>query len=183
MMGLPYTALDLAGLLSLRDLGAREEAALLERIWAEEQALLTPDFVKSRRIFLMGVAYWSLYLREKPCIDREFPMIQRDAAECGFQLSEAEFLSNFLDLDLYFKEVRFRLRFFSDCGYVRIKLRTLLKRYGYRRRSPKLLDHLEQCMDFYQLRPYLRGAVPCKLSEISVDEMVVFRLCKRESNS
>ena len=68
------------------------------------------------------------------------------------------------------------MRFFSDCGYVRIKLRTLLKQYGYCRRSPKLLEHLEQCMVFYQLRPYLRGGIPCELSEISVDEMVVFRL-------
>lgn len=57
-----------------------------------------------------------------------------------------------------------------------IKLRTLLKQYGYRRRSAKLLEHLEQCMAFYQLQPYLRGGIPCKLSEISIDEMVVFRL-------
>ena len=175
-MGLPYTALDLAVLLSLRDLGVREEAALLERVWAEEQAFLEPDLIKSKRTFVLDVAYWSLYFREKPCIDREFPMIQRDAAGYGAHLSAKSFLHDFSDLDLYFKEVRFRLRFFSDCGYVRIKLRTLLKQYGYRRRSPKLLEHLEQCMAFYQLRPYLRGGIPCELSEISVDEMVVFRL-------
>ena len=97
-------------------------------------------------------------------------MIQRDAADCGAHLSEESFLSDFSNLDLYFKEVRFRLRFFSDCGYVRIKLRTLLKQYGYRRRSAKLLEHL----------PYLRGGIPCKLSEISIDEMVVFRLSEEE---
>ena len=37
-MSLPYTALDLADLLRLRDLGVKEEAALLDKIWAEEQA-------------------------------------------------------------------------------------------------------------------------------------------------
>ena len=115
---------DVAALLSFRDLGIRAEAALLEKIWAEEQTFLAPDLAKSRRTFLLDVAYWSLYLREKPCIDREFPIIQRDAADCGAHLSEESFLSDFSDLDLYFKEVRFRLRFFSDCGYVRIKLRT-----------------------------------------------------------
>lgn len=182
-MGLSYTALDLALLLNHRDLGAREEAALLEKIWAEGQPFLAPDLVKSRRTFLLDVAYWSLYLREKPWIDREFPIIQRDAADCGAYLSEESFLSDFSDLDLYFKEVRYRLRFFSDCGYVRIKLRTLLKQYGYRRRSAKLLEHLEQCMAFYHLQPYLRGGIPCKLSEISVDEMVVFRLSEEEHPS
>lgn len=115
-MGLPYTALDLAVLLSLRDLGVREEAALLERVWAEEQAFLEPDLIKSKRTFVLDVAYWSLYFREKPCIDREFPMIQRDAAGYGAHLSAESFLHDFSDLDLYFKEVRFRLRFFSDCG-------------------------------------------------------------------
>ena len=182
-MGLPYTALDLAVLLSLRDLGVREEAALLEQIWGEEQAFLAPDLVKSRRTFLLDVAYWSLYLREKPCIDREFPVIQRDASDCGAHLSEEAFLSDFSDLDLYFKEVRFRLRFFSECNYVRVKLRTLLKQYGYRRRSVKLLEHLKQCMAFYRLNPYLRGGVPCELSQVSVDEMVVFRLAEEEHPS
>ena len=99
-----YTALDLAVLLSLRDLGVREEAALLERDWAEEQAFLEPDLIKSKRTFVLDVAYWSLYFREKPCIDREFPMIQRDAAGYGAHLSAKSFLHDFSDLDLYFKE-------------------------------------------------------------------------------
>lgn len=175
-VSLPYTALDLADLLRLRDLGAKEEAALLDKMWEEEQAFLSPDLKKSKRIFLLDVAYWSLYLREKPYIGQEFPVIQRDVADCGACLSQEAFLSDFSDLDLYFKEVRFCLRFFSDCGYVRIKLRTLLKQYGYRRRSAKLLEHLEQCMVFYHLQPYLRGGIPCKLSEIPVDEMIIFRL-------
>lgn len=90
-MSLPYTALDLAVLLSLRDLGIREVAALLDTIWAEERDFLAPDLVKSKRAFLLDVAY--------------------------------------------------------------------------------------------QLQPYLRGAVPCKLSEISIDEMVVFRLYETDNNS
>lgn len=169
-------ALDLADLLRLRDLEAKEEAALLDKMWEEEQAFLSLDLKKSKRIFLLDVAYWSLYLREKPYIGQEFPVIQRDAADCDACLSQEAFLSDFSDLDLYFKEVRFCLRFFSDCGYVRIKLRTLLKQYGYRRRSAKLPEHLEQCVVFYHLQPYLRGEIHCKLSEIPVDEMLVFRL-------
>ena len=39
-MGLPYTALDLAALLSFRDLGIRAEAALLEKIWADRKSVV-----------------------------------------------------------------------------------------------------------------------------------------------
>lgn len=56
-MGLPYAALDVAALLSFRDLGIRAESALLEKIWAEEQTFLVPDLAKSRRTFLLDVAY------------------------------------------------------------------------------------------------------------------------------
>ena len=87
-MGRPYTAQDLAVLLALRELGVREEAALLDRIWAEERAFFARELSESRRKFLMDVAYWTLYLRKKPCIDREFPTIQRDAAGCGAQLQD-----------------------------------------------------------------------------------------------
>lgn len=179
-MGLAYTAQDLAVLFTLRELGVREEAALLDRIWTEERAFFAQEISESRRKFLLDVAYWTLYLREKPCIDREFPTIQRDAANRGARLQDDQFLSDFSDLDLYFKGVRFQLRFFSDRGYVRVKLRTLLKHYGYRRRSAKLLEHMEQCMAFYRLQPYLRGGVPCSLSDTSIDDMIVFRLCDEQ---
>ena len=38
-------------------------------------------------------------------------------------------------------------------------------------------------MAFYQLQPYLRDGIPCKQSEISVDEMVVFRLSEKKQLS
>ena len=38
-------------------------------------------------------------------------------------------------------------------------------------------------MAFYQLQPYLRGGIPCKQSEISVDEVVVFRLSEKKQLS
>lgn len=53
----------------------------------------------------------------------------------------------------------------------------------YCRRSAKLLEHLEQCMAFYQIQPYLRGGIPCKQSGISVDEVVVFRLSEKKQLS
>ena len=72
-MGLPYTALDLAVLLSLRDLGVREEAALLEKIWAEEQSFLAPELVASKRTFLLDVAYWHFTFVKSPVLIENFP--------------------------------------------------------------------------------------------------------------
>lgn len=38
-------------------------------------------------------------------------------------------------------------------------------------------------MAFYQIQPYLRGGIPRKQSEMSVDEMVVFRLSEKKQLS
>ena len=58
----------------------------------------------------------------------------------------------------------------------RIKLRTLLKQYGYKRRSQLLLQHINRCMLFYHLGATLRGGVPCSIEDADLDQMLTFRV-------
>ena len=122
MVSLGYTAQELAILLDSRELGVREEARLLDRIWAEDLEFLQPGLRQSKKKFLADVDYWKRYLWEKDSIDREFPTIQADAAHRGVQLDKEEFLSDFIGLDLYFKSLRLELKYrinrqtLSQCG-------------------------------------------------------------------
>ena len=61
-------------------------------------------------------------------------------------------------------------------NYVKIKLRSLLKQYGYKRRSPLLLQHINGCLRFYRLEVTLRGGVPCSIEEVGLDQMLIFRV-------
>lgn len=56
------------------------------------------------------------------------------------------------------------------------KLRTLLKQYGYQRRSPRLLQYINNCLYFYHIMAYVRGGVECNIGDISIDEMITFRV-------
>ena len=81
-----------------------------------------------------------------------------------------------MDLNLFFKSVRIRCLYGMGKEYVRIKLRTLLAVYGYRRRSRLLIRHMQRCMEFYHLKATLRGGTDCDLSTCSLDQMLTFRV-------
>ena len=78
--------------------------------------------------------------------------------------------------DLFFKNIRIRILYSSGNDYVRLKLRTLLKEYGYQRRSKLLVEHINRCMLFYHLEATLRGGVSCCIEEAGLDDMLTFRV-------
>ena len=52
----------------------------------------------------------------------------------------------------------------------------MLKRYGYKRRSPNLVEYFNRCMDFYHLKPYLKGGELCDIGMVNLDDMIIFRI-------
>ena len=85
-------------------------------------------------------------------------------------------MSDYPEFDLYFMMLRLRIRYMNDLKYVRIKLRTLLKHYGYKRRSDKIMSHIRDCIMFYHIQPYLKGEKECDIKDISLDDMITFRV-------
>lgn len=175
MEELNYSALDLAVFVSSMDLPCREESRVIESVWAGENELLSSRYKDNLRQFILDVRYWLNYFYEKPVLDKEFPAVQKDLSRLEHSLQTGEYFSDFTDLDLFFKAMRIRILY---CGekYVRIKLRTLLARYGYKRRTPQLMAHIEQSMQFFHLEAALRGGVPCSIRDIALDDMLTFRV-------
>lgn len=94
----------------------------------------------------------------------------------GNELPADAYLGDCSGLDLFFKNTRLRILYGSGQGYVRIKRRTLMTRYGYKRLSPALVEHFNRCTYFYHLQPYVRDGVKCRIEDIGIDEMIVFRV-------
>ena len=172
---LNYSALDIAVFVSSMDLPCREESRVIEDIWAGENELLSSRYKDNLRQFILDVRYWLNYFYEKPVLDREFPAVQKDLSRMEHSFCVGEYFSDFTDLDLFFKALRIRILY---CGekYVRIKLRTLLARYGYKRRTPQLMAHIEHSLQFFHLEAALRGGVPCSIRDIALDDMLTFRV-------
>lgn len=170
-----YSPLDLAVIISSLNLGARETADLLNFVWENERVYLKTAWRQSKRDLVLRTLYWLTYLQDWPVIDAEFPLIQKDAAALGHDVGYGYSCDGSEGLNLFFKSARLRMRF-GEADHVRIKRRTLLSRYGYKRMSAALLQHLNECMEFYGLNAYLRGGVPCRLEDTSIDDMIILRL-------
>lgn len=171
-----YSAMDLAAIANSVNLSAKEEADFLENIWTYERAFLLPEGYENKRKLILGFSYWRYYLQDKGAIDAEFPAIRKDFISMGSLVNEEQFICDNTDLNLFFKSIRIRILFLNDRNYTRIKIRTLLRMYGHRRRSQKLLQHIQNCMLFYHLQPYERGNIECDISNIPIDTMVTFRI-------
>ena len=65
---------------------------------------------------------------------------------------------------------------YSGIAYRKVKLRKLLRDFGYKRRSEKLTSRIQQAIDKLELKTYLRGYVPCSIDAISLEDVIVIRL-------
>lgn len=176
MRRLCYSALDIAAIIRGMELHCRDESQRIDLIWEGEQAFLASQYRKNQRKFILDVRYWLHYFDEKPILDKEFPAIQKDIASTNGTWQTELYVSDFSDLDLFFKNIRIRILYGGGNDYIRIKLRTLLKQYGYQRRSKQLIQHINQCMFFYHLEATLRGGVPCRVDDVELDKMLTFRV-------
>ncbi|MBR5514477.1 MAG: hypothetical protein IKV85_10920 [Ruminococcus sp.] len=75
----------------------------------------------------------------------------------------------------YFKLIRLQLMY-SDISYRKIKLRTLLRDFGYKRRSEKLIDNMLRAIKTMNLTTYLRGYETCDIRNVSLDDMIIIRI-------
>lgn len=176
MRELCYSALDLAAIISTMDLSQKKELDLLNVIWAMERPFLDRKYRDNHRQLLLDTLYWMHYFYEKPILDVEFPAVQRDLSHNSLSMQQENYVSDFSDLDLFFKSMRIRILYGGGKEYVRMKLRTLLRQYGYQRRSPKLLAHINHCMLFYHLEATLKGGVECRIEDVGIDQMLTFRV-------
>ena len=182
MENLYYSPFDLAVIISSMNFGLQKENELINFIWEYEQDFIKPEYRNSKRKFVLNIYYWTNYLNNKADIDLEFPAVKNDMISVGAEIAENQYISNFSNLDLFFKNLRIRIIFDNKKGYVRIKFRTLLRKYGYRRRSERLVDYINTCIDFYRLKPYLRGGVECDIRTVDIDEMIIFKLAEKSNN-
>lgn len=176
MIELYYSSIDIAFFIHSHNMGAKSASCLLENIWKNDNLFLLPCYRANLRKLYLDVHYWGDYLCDKPEIDREFPVVQKDFKAFGREIEEAAFTTEFFDIDLFFKMTRLQILYLDGRDYVRLTLRTLLKTYGYKRRTQALLKYLRECFMFYHMQTYLRGREECDIGDIGLSEMIIIRV-------
>lgn len=176
MEDLCYNSLDLAAIISGMGLGCRATAEFIEAVWTGEQPFIDKGYRGNKLQLIKDTNYWITYLSDKPAIDAEFPILQRDAQSLGTNLNTYDYTADISDLGLYFKSVRLRILYGKGQDYIRIKRRTLMSKYGYKRLTPSLIDYFTKCTYFYHIQPYVKDHIPCRIEDTNIDEMIIFRI-------
>ncbi len=75
----------------------------------------------------------------------------------------------------YFKLIWLQLMY-SGISYRKIKLRTLLRDFGYKRRSEALTSSMIRALNALGLVTYLRNYEVCDIRDVKLDDMIMIRL-------
>lgn len=177
MIELYYDAYSVACFAVSYEMGSRTQMEFFENLYEREYEYLHPAYKGNKRRFIADVLYWTDYLVDKEKLDREFPVVERDFHAAGREFVRENLISEYPEFDLFFMFLRLRILYIEKQKYVRMKLRTLLRSYGYKRRSAAITLHIRDCMMFYHIRSYLRNWEECDLKYVELDDMITFRIC------
>ena len=172
MSDLFFTALDVACIIDNFELSVKTSAELIKRIWKEDNFFIAQEYKNNYRKWILDVHYWTDYLYDKVTFDKEFPAVQKD---CGGLLQDKNFVADNFNLNLFFKTLRIKILYIDKKNYSRMKLRTLLAAYGYKRRSNSFIDYVKKCLAFYKIQTSYHGTI-CNVAEINLDDMITFRI-------
>ena len=164
---------DTALIIHEKELPIRQQTDYASKVWDYNYRLI--PFFESKKMFMDSTMFWMNYLADKKGTDIELRGVMKDAEELGFDLMQKDYQYNFQDIDLYFKKIRLRLTVEGKLT-VRRKLSTVLKEYGYKRRSKKLISYISSCLNCYEIDTYLAGNEECNIADVSVDDTIIFKL-------
>lgn len=174
MEELLYTAFDVACIVDNLGLSTKQTIKLAKQMHNVDKNYISTEYRESYRNWVLDILYWSEYMEDKIALDAEFPSIQ--AISEGKVNIESMMRSNF-NIDLFFKKLRIQILFLGKKNYTRMKLRTIMAEYGYKRRSKEFVKFLKYRLMFYHIQTALRGKDVCDIETMSnIDDMITFRI-------
>jgi len=171
-MSYVYHPFEIAEFLSKANFRASDEQATLYRLW-EDGEHISPEYRQDFGAFNRAVReILSLFSMTEGDMDELELLMQNMDANGVF----GSFPYEHNHILRFLKAVRLELLYIPGRDCYKIKLRTLVKRFGFQRRTSKLLTNITRALQRVSLVPYLRGSVPCDLARIPLDAMVIIRL-------
>ncbi len=177
MSDLLYTASDIAMIICIHDLRTKSQLNLLCKIWECEKLYLDTSILKDKKKFVTDVEHYCHYYNDKVNMDAEFPVIEKDVVENGGSIDRDMYILEFENLMFFFKNLRYRILYLEKKDYVRMKIRTIMKKYDYKRRSKQFNNYLEMCLSFYHIKTFSKGNVSCDITTEDIDVMISFKIC------
>lgn len=164
---------DIAGYFISADLTHKQQNEILTDIFENHNSSIVfpyrNDFGLLRRTVADLIIKYEL---DNATID-EVQVIMWEMGEYGSILDK----ENYDRLGAYFKLIKLQLMY-SDISFKKIKLRTLLKDFGYKRRTADLVSRINRAFSALGLVTYLKNRNQCNIGQVKLDDMIIIRLCE-----
>lgn len=174
-----YTHEDLALFFHFSDFTISDEKAIRDEIWELRNSCLEVKFRKNKYSFIKAIHNSSINLDDCSELSSDIQFINRVLEEIGssysIPLDEATFNDEYY-IEAFFRLIKLRLTYTEGCDYIRFKLRTLLKEFGYKRRTSQLVSNINRTLKALNLESYLRNYEKCDISDVKLDDMIMIRL-------
>jgi hypothetical protein len=167
-----FMPIDIAVYFVISNFPVSEEKRILESLWNGHNSTISPEYRTNKKLFRN-----SIYndLAEYDCTDDELDELNLLMQDMDYRYFDDSSKEQSI-IEGFFKIIKLQLTYTPNMEYRKIKLRTLIARFGYKRRSANLIDYIDDALKSLGLVTYLRGYVPCNITEIKLDDMVIIRL-------
>lgn len=170
-----FTPQDLALFFSVSDFTISYEKQTRDAIWEERNKILAPQYRNEKYRFIKEIERIRIQY-EDDSFYSELQVINKVLEEIGSTYEISEDVVDDQYVEAFFRYVKLRLSYSEDVSYVKLKLRTLIKKFGYKRRTLALVDNIKRCLKALSLETYLRNYEKCDVNEINLDDMIMIRL-------
>ena len=142
-------------------------------MWKNREMLIVEDYRYDKYKFVNKINYY-LESFDGDFAD-EFNTINRVLRNIGSESIVGKIDDNFSLVEAYFKLVNLKLTYLEGCNCVRLKLKTLLNKFGYVRKNKKLTNEIMECLEDLELVTYLKNYEVCHISRVKLDQMIMIR--------
>ena len=170
-MNFLYTPNDIAVFLLKADFTLSDENDVIHDLW-KNGVHIAKKYKKDEALFKRHIRAELASYTQGDETD-ELELIMRDV-DASFTIRNPEYEQDYIFQ--YFKVICLELMYIYGKDYHKIKLRHLLRQFGYKRRSPQIMDHIKRAIKTLSLVIYLARYVRCEIDNIGIDEMVIIRL-------
>lgn len=174
------TPQDLAIIFDQLNLGFRRQMWIVNDLWENNKWILPRKYrgKNKKKKYIEDVLYQVDYLYQKDEVDESIDTIRKNAEELGYKVNAEQLTDDYSGISEYFKMLWIRLMYISQSDYTRAKIRTVLDKYHYKRRTERFCEYFEECLYFYRLLPTVNGE-ECDIRTVPLDTMITYRLQNR----
>lgn len=169
-----YTINEIAIYIKQNDFKHSEEVSILNKIWNEENEYWKEQYDYNRKKFFRSV-YKQIYSMNTLNYEEEVKFINKILKE-NKSIYMLDNNKEEKTIELFLKVIKLNLMYTPKVNYKKIKLRTLLKEFGYKKRSAKFVNSVNRTLNNLGLEIYLKKYNKCNIDDIKIDDVIIIRL-------